>query len=160
MYIRDQTYRALGESVGPFEGTFTGTVTGDGKTTATITAQLAHRDTKIKGNVLLGRGLRLGFGIVCPREDVDLTQIPIDASADPTNPRRFKTATQVREPTAQLGLAFLKIDVTVTADLSADGRAMSADVTLHPVMGVKADGTDFTIPPCTTRALKVQLQRQ
>ncbi|HSL03319.1 MAG TPA: hypothetical protein VK901_07255 [Nitrospiraceae bacterium] len=152
------------EPKGPFEGTFTGTATGDSKTTATITAQLTHQGTKIKGNVFLGRGLRLGFGFPCREEDVDLTQIPIDTIADPNN-LRFTTTTQVDEPTTQWGLAFMRMNVTITAELSSDPdhRTITAKVTLKPVKGLNADRSESQKPIVCTggeKILPVQLQRQ
>ena len=92
MYVREQTYRGFGESVGPFEGTFTGTIRGDKDSAATIKIILTDRDNMVSGQITLGKGLKLDLGGFCLTEDVDLSSINISGRTSPIIHATFRLA--------------------------------------------------------------------
>ena len=133
--------RRLGATVGPFDGTFTGTLTGDEGSSTTATASFTHSDNAIVGKIALAPGLKLKFGFPCKLEPVDVKEIPVSTIWDPSKPRHAEATATVQEPTVQFGLSSIEIKVTIVADLSLDGKTISASVTLAPQGIAKACGS-------------------
>jgi len=152
MYIRVPVRTALGEVTGPFDGTFTGTMAGDEGTSTTITAVLTHRDATVQGRIDLGSGLVLDFPgptkwpDPCKPEPVDLRTFKVTGSSDTTNPRHATVSATVEEATPGQWVKSMTINIKITGDVSADGKTISASVTLKPTLcGSK------TIPVTLTR---------
>ena len=163
MYIRVQTYRGLGESVGPFEGTFTGTIRGDKDSAATIKIVLTDRDNMVSGQITLGKGLKLDLGGFCLTEDVDLSSINISGRTSPDNPRYFQTSVKVTEsPINTPTVKSADINVTIKANLSNDGNTITAEVTFDPLEGTIpiVGKVDLKKKGCMAKTLPVTLNKQ
>ena len=163
MYVREQTYRGLGESVGPFEGTFNGTVRGDKDSAATIKIVLSDRDNRVSGQITLGKGLKLDLGGFCLMEDIDLSSITISGQTSPDKPRYLQTSIRVTEsPVNTPTVKSADINVTIKANLSNDGNTIDAEVTFDPLEGVIpiVGKIDLKKKGCKAKALLVTLNKQ
>lgn len=166
MYIREQPYHGLGESVGPFEGTFTGTIRGDKDSAAPLNIILTDRDNKVTGQITLGKGLKLALGGFCLMEDVHLSSINISGRTSSDNPRYFQTSVKVTEsPVNTPAVKSVDINVTIKANLSNDGNTIAAQVTFDPLEGVISifgieSKADLKKKGCMAKTLPVTLNKQ
>ena len=163
MYIPEQTYRGLGESVGPFEGTFTGTIRGDKDSAATIKIILTDRDNMVSGQITLGKGLKLDLGGFCWTEDVDLNSINISGRTSSDNPRYFQTSIKVTEsPVNTPTVKSADINVTIKVNLINEDNTIAAEVTFDPLEGVIpiVGKVDLKKKGCMAKTLPVTLHKQ
>jgi hypothetical protein len=106
----------------PFNGTFLGTLTAGNGTTAPVTLALTQDGTAVSGDIAIGDGLSLDGGS-CGAQPVPAGTQRASGQTDPANPNHLDA-----------GATFIVQGFTITldldADLSVDGRAMSAVATI------------------------------
>jgi len=163
MYILEKTNFGLGEAAS-FAGTFTGEVKGDYDTKAAVSVTLTQDNNLVKGEITMGRGLKLNLGGFCSDEPVDLEKIPVSGTTDQANPLHLLTNTQVKEPTTKEKGGFkiksVTMNVQMDATLSNEGQSMNAKITLKAVdIDPKNPVTSAALWTCGKKVLDVPLKR-
>ena len=157
MYIREHSYRALGEPAALFHGVFTGEILGDANTKASVTFTSTQSGNSVTGTIEMGSGLQLDFKGTCGLEMVDTRKFSIRGTTDPTNPLHLTTTTQVKEPTRKVGIDIIVFtDLTIDALLENQGATIVAKITLMPVRSEPK--TPMVLCKSVTRTVKLTKQ--
>ena len=106
----------------PFNGSFAGTLSTSNGSSAPVSLALAQTGTTVSGDISIGDGLTIDGGN-CGAQAIPAGGRAVTGQTDPSNPNHI-------EVTAAYDVQGIAITARLTADLSADGNALTGRIDL------------------------------
>jgi len=111
-----------GGATAPFNGSFAGTLSTSNGSSAPVSLALAQTGTTVSGDISIGDGLTIDGGN-CGAQAIPAGGRAVTGQTDPSNPNHI-------EVTAAYDVQSIAITARLTADLSADGNALTGRIDL------------------------------
>lgn len=111
-----------GSGSAAFNGRFAGTLTSDDGSTAPVSLNLTQTGSTVAGDIAIGDGLTIDGGN-CGAQAIPAGGRAVTGQTDPSNPNHI-------EVTAGYDVQGIAITAKLTADLSADGNAITGRIDL------------------------------